>query len=755
MSDTYGDNTGYRFGAFTLDLSRGQLLRDGMEVRIRPRSFDVLRYLVEHQGRLVSRDELLDSLWAGSVVTEDAVTQCLIDVRKALGDVSQTMVRTVPRRGYVFELEVEPLASGHGTAEVTQSGTTTRRWAVGVLLLILAVASIALLAMRDQPVQDTASDGGYAEVRTPSIAVMPFESMGPDTGDSYFADGISEEIINSLARQQGMKVIARTSSFSFRDQNVDVPTIAARLDVSHVLEGSVRRDGDALRINVQLVDARSGEYVWNAQYERALSATSIFAIQSDIAGTVVRSLRTELTAEEEARLSRIPTENMDALDAYFEARQAMETRRAVELDRAAELLRAATDIDPEFALAYVALAETVRLQSAYGSLSRQIANDHGLAAVRRALELDERLGEAYASLGNILAIRADYPGAEEAYLRGIELSPSYAPLYQWYGEFLWIYVARPDEAVSYSRIAVALDPRSAIINRDYALTLIAVGRFDDAMVQYDAVIDIDPEFAPVYQNKGELLYEVLGQIADAIPLIEKTRSMSPESPLGPHALGRAYMDLGDYDKALFYLDEAHTRAPGNPWVTATKARLYALRGDTGASLESAARVLGDYPWQTESLRLMRDHEIETRGVDAAIDHFRRSFSHLLGEETGVVGPSNYMQAIDLAYALVLDGRHDRAEQLLQEVQPFLEGRPRITWFGSPIADVKVQAILGNVDEAISLLREAVDDGWRDDWRFELEHDLALAELRGRPEYDAIIATIEADIDQQRRRVNDD
>ena len=318
------------------------------------------------------------------MVTDESVTQCLIDIRKAIGDDHQAMIRTVPRRGYVFELPVEVLneSAGPSTPDPSReaaSGLTKRSL---LALGALAAAAVALWVVIEQraPEQNERPSTSAAAGR-PAIAVLPFESMSADDSRSYFADGVSEEIISTLARQQGLRVIARTSSFAFRDQNLDVGTIASRLDASHILEGSIRNDGDALRVNVQLVDAGTGAYVWTEQFDSELSATSVFAIQSEIATAVVRSLQTELSAEERARLIRVPTDNMAALDAYFEARQLMETRRPEELDRAAALLRSALDQDPDFALAYVALADTLRLQSGYGTLPWSVADREGMAAI--------------------------------------------------------------------------------------------------------------------------------------------------------------------------------------------------------------------------------------------------------------------------------------------------------------------------------------------------------------------------------------
>ncbi len=592
-------------------------------------------------------------------------------------------------------------------------------------------------------------DGRQTASDLPSIAVMPFADTGPDQSRAYYGDGVSDAFITSLASQPGLKVIARTSSFSYRGRDTDVSTIAEQLDVGYVLRGSVSHEGEALRINAQLIDAETGRTVWNGAFEKELSASNVYAIRTEIATAVIRSLRIKPSPEDRVRLSRVPTESTAALDLFFKARQLMESRAPEDLGRAAELLRTAIDSDPEFAAAYVALADTLRLQSRQGTLPWNVADQQGMAAIRTALRIDGGSGEAYAALGNLLGPRGEYWDAEEAFKRGIELSPSYAPLYQWYAEFLWVYVARPREAVSFARMSVALDPRSAIINRDYAYTLVAAGRFDEAVAQYKMVIDIDPAFAPVYNDLGVLYHGVFGRIAEAIPLIEKTRAMSPSSPYPLISLAAAYVDLDDLEAATDLLDEARQMAPGDPRTAAARVVLAALKDDPAAARTDAETVLENWPWHVPTLRYLRDKELAAGNLAAAFEPYEFSFAKLLGDAPPSIGPSNFAAAIDIAYLLVLEGRPERAEKILRLARPFIESRPRMSWFGSMLADVRIQAVLGNNERALALLKKAVDDGWRVSWRYELEHDLALSSLRETPGYAEIIETLDADMQRQR------
>ncbi len=254
----------YSFGEFTLDLDRGALLRAGTDIKLRPKSFEVLSYLVERQGFLVTRDELLDAIWGRTVVTEDAITQCLRDIRRALRDQSQEMVRTVPRRGYIFELPVTK-HGGPVTAPDRPSRTRfTTSWPdwrlAAALVLILGVAAV-WWGFGNRRVDVATMVEPLSIVAPHSIAVLPFVNMSSDPEQEYFSDGISEEILNLLAKVQELRVTSRSSAFSFKGQNVDISTIAAKLNVAYVLDGSVRKSGNELRVAAQLIDVATDTHL--------------------------------------------------------------------------------------------------------------------------------------------------------------------------------------------------------------------------------------------------------------------------------------------------------------------------------------------------------------------------------------------------------------------------------------------------------------------------------------------------------------
>lgn len=727
------------------------LLADGAELKLRPKSYAVLRHLVERHGRLVTRDELLEAIWGDVVVTDDAVTQCLTDIRRVLDDSSQSMIRTVPRRGYLFDAPVEEVGADSSANPESPSGRAWKLSAAAVVIVVIAAVASAFVFL-SPGAPDAKTSPPSIESSEPAIAVMPFTVLSDDRQQSYFADGVSDEILNLLARQGGLRVIARTSSFSYRGRHVDIATIAEQLGVDYVLEGSLRKAGDNIRINVQLVDAATGEYRWNDTFDGRLSASNIFDIQAQVAAAVADSLEAELPTTAEQRLARMPTANLDALDAYFEGRAKMETRDPDELARASALFERAVALDPEFALAHVALSDSYRLLNNYGSLPFLVAQQRSREAIDAALAIDDDLGEAYASLGNWLKRSGDLRGAERAFLRGIELNPNYAPLYQWYAELLALNEFRAEEAIPYSKMSIALDPRSAIIRSDHARTLAAAGRSAEALSEYDAALAIDPALAAAYVGKALLLQHGFGRIAEAVALLRQAAAINPSSPQPLGLLALAFIDLGETERAVEAIAGAATLAPEHPMPPALAALLHSLRGKVDEAFASATLALERQPGAPWVLLLLRDHYLQRGEPDMALELYDRYYPELLDESLATIGFTawNLPAAIDLSVVLVEVGRTDRAEALLARCLDHLAGLQGRGAGGYDTADIRIYAVLGDVDAAIDALQDAVEHGWRSGWRYQLDHDLALEGLRGRPEFKALREEILADMERQRR-----
>ena len=301
-------NRSYSFGEYTLDLKRGALLRTGVDVKLRPKSFEVLRLLLERHGQLVTKDELLNAVWGHAVVTDGAIGQCLVDLRRVIGDESQQVIRTVPRRGYIFDLPVaeseDPVDSASPASPQSQDRMVPRRrvLALAALATLTAVATGTSIWWGVTTRESHAAaplQPSVAQAPRNSIAVLAFIDLSPEQNQQYFSDGVSEEILNLLAQAPDLQVIARTSSFSFKGRNADIGEIAAKLNVAHVLEGSVRKSGSRVRITAQLVDGANSAHLWSETYDRELE--DVFAVQSDIAERVSEALQVTLKGKKISR----------------------------------------------------------------------------------------------------------------------------------------------------------------------------------------------------------------------------------------------------------------------------------------------------------------------------------------------------------------------------------------------------------------------------------------------------------------------
>lgn len=444
----------YVFSEFVLDLRRASLTRGDAQVSLRPKAFDALKYLVENPGRVVTKDELIDAVWPDVVVTDDSLSKCIQEVREALGDKPPVYVKTVPRRGYLFDVAVahesesEPAAATHVRLGASASETTPDLGAAGRPADSRNAAG-PVRAGRSRPFRVATALGVIVAVGVvvawlrfngasappdapPSIAVLPFLNLSSDQDQEYFSDGLAEELLNKLAKIERLRVTARTSSFAFKGSEQDVQTIAARLGVDNVVEGSVRKSGNSIRITAQLIDAELGTHLWSETYEREL--TDIFAIQDDIAESIAAALSLTLgIAEREALKSG--TDNVEAFDHYLAGTALLNEFGSDQTARGLEQLERATEIDPGYADAWAVLA-LAYLQNAYlVTLDFDVAERQAEEAARRALALNENMAPAHAALAHVYVFRRDWLRADQAAARAVSIPTDFTPAWD-YAEIL-------------------------------------------------------------------------------------------------------------------------------------------------------------------------------------------------------------------------------------------------------------------------------------------------------------------------------
>ena len=424
-----------------------------------------------------------------------------------------------------------------------------RKLAIFILSVGLVAAGLLIFQLtRSHLGANSSKPAGL--VNEKSIAVLPFENRSKDPENAYFTEGVQDEILTRLARVADLKVISRTSTQGFKSMPEDLPQIAKQLGVAHILEGSVQKSEDQVRVNVQLINAATDAHLWAESFDRKL--TDIFAVESEIAKNIADKLQARLTGSEAQAMSARPTENTEAYQLYLKGGFFWNKRTAKDFKTAITYFQQAIDKDPGFALAYAGLADTYVLLSGFAAASPKESLPKAKAAAGKALELDNTLGEAHASLAQaVFAYDLDFAKANQEFRRAIELNPNYATAHQWYAESGLAALGHFDEAIAEIRRALELDPLSVIINADVGTILSTARRYDEAIEQLRKTLEMDPEFYYARWNLGQAL-EMKGRTEEAMAEYEKAAALN-DDPLPLALLGRLYGKVGRKDEALAIL----------------------------------------------------------------------------------------------------------------------------------------------------------------------------------------------------------
>ena len=454
------------------------------------------------------------------------------------------------------------------------------RWiAIAAALIVIAGIAAAFVTLSKKSMRPASS------VSDKSIAVLPFENLSDDKANAYFAEGIQDEILTRLAKVADLKVIARTSTQKFKSAPEDLPDIAKQLGVLNILEGSVQKVNDRVRVNVQLVNALTSAHLWAETYDRRL--IDIFSVESEIAKTIAETLQAKLTGSEKNAIAKAPTENPEAYELYLKGRFFWNKRSGVELRKAIEYFNQAIAKDPNYALAYAGLADSYLLLPNYGSASTQEAVPPARAALKKALELDDSLAEAHASSGLLDLIEVRLDRAIDELERAIELKPNYATAHHWL-MFSHLALGHFDPAIAEGKRALELDPLSLIINADFAWAYFCARRFDEAERQARKTLEIDPNFFRVHYYLGEVL-QFKGRLAEAIPEYQKAFDLNGD-PYALGMLGQAYARNGQKDEAQKVLEELNEQAKSRYVPPYAVALVYLGLGQKERALDELERA---------------------------------------------------------------------------------------------------------------------------------------------------------------------
>jgi serine/threonine-protein kinase len=449
-------------------------------------------------------------------------------------------------------------------------------WIASVLAVVLAGASLYWLNRPGQSID--------------SLAILPFANVGADPNKEYLSDGITENLINSLSQLPTLRVTARSLAFRYKGPQVDPQKAGRDLNVRAVLTGRVTERDGALNIQAELMKVDDGAQLWGAQYSRRFS--EILTLQQEIARTVSGKLNQKATVEDQKRLAKRSTENTEAYQLYLKGRYYWNRRTEQTLKRAVEHFQQAIDKDPGYALAYAGLADCYAIYNSYQVELPRASGPKAKAAATKALEIDNTLAEAHASLGMTrMGYEWDWAGAEREFQRAIELDPNYATAHHWYAICLWT-AGRSEQAIASLKQAQELDPLSLIINTDIGLQLHFARRYDEAIEQGQKALEMDSNFAAGHRPLG-MAYEQKGMYAEAIAEFQKALDVSRGNPFALGALGHAYAVSGNREKARQVLSDLLALSKRRYVPPFSTAVIYTGLGDKERALEWLEKAFDD------------------------------------------------------------------------------------------------------------------------------------------------------------------
>jgi TolB-like protein/DNA-binding winged helix-turn-helix (wHTH) protein len=566
-----------KFGRdFELNPQSYELRRAGRPLKLERIPMELLFLLIEQRGQLVTREQIIERIWGKDVFldTDTSINAAVRKIRQVLRDSPEQphFLQTIVGRGYRFiapvqvitppaelvrphtpslepkQVEQEAPSAVASPVAVQHRGpnaTTKKFLIVGLVAAGLLIGGFAIRG-RHRSLAEVPS------VQIGSIAVLPLQNLTGDPGQQYFTDGMTDALITDLAQIRSWRVISRTSSMHYRDSNKTLPQIANELGVDVVVEGSVARSGNRVRIDAQLIQARTDRHLWAESYDRDIG--DIMAMQSEVARDIASEVRIQLSPNEKARLTNARPVNPQAYEAYLKGRFFWNKRTSEGFDRAIEYFSEACQKDPNYALAYAGLADTYLLLGEYGLVPMRDAYPKAREAATKALALDDTVAEAYNALGMVKAdYDWDWPDAERKFRRAIELYLSYATAHQWYGELL-SYLGRQDEALAEMDHARHLDPLSLIINSLNGYFLVLARQDDLAVDQLRRTLEIDPNFAHAHWELG-IAYVRKGQLAEAISEFHQATTLSPDFTQYKAGLGYAYARVGKTAEARKLLND--------------------------------------------------------------------------------------------------------------------------------------------------------------------------------------------------------
>lgn len=770
-------------GDLLVDVGLGRVTRGGVELALTRLTFDTLLVLANEAPNLVSLDTLMQRVWPGIVVSPETVSQRIKLLRSALGDDPRAprYIVGVRGRGYRLIARVERLdgtadvspsqsapdlesapvaASSTQSAIATQGGTAQvrRGWPVRAALIV-AIVALGAVAWRMATTGERAPVGADRAVMTPdlaprSVAVLPFANLSGTASDGLLATGIADIVLHQLASRPDLQVTSRTSSFAAHAPGDDALALGSRLNAHYLLEGSLQRSGPRLRVTAQLIDATTGRHVWSKRYDRMTQ--DVFAMQDEIAVEVATALESHL-ADGVRGMAPTGTQNLEAWLAYQQGRDSASTRRKTDLLRAQERFAAAIREDPEFAAAYVRLAEA-RILLAFNDLSESwFINSPQLedadrveieTLLARAVELDPNDGDAYIVRAWLVA---DPVAAAADYRRGLELRPNSAEGLERLARVLFFFPdpqgriwdpQKREEAFTLVDRAGEIDPLAPTIHLTKALMTL-YGRSDvaGANALYRQALEQDPNFFPALAHLGGMRWCCEGKFAEGVKYLEDALAIEPTAAWTRHFLIRAYLDMGDIAAAEQLEAELDVRdGPGR--VAPALARGDVREAQRLASMSSAPVTGLNAAMLTSALMLAATRLGQVEPSRESLERRIRLHWDAGGAPAFSDRSHDKANVVALGAVYMLEGDRDRGRRLIEAAveqimrEAHEEGRGEMWYAGTLPAAL---AWLGDRDAAIAALQRSFASGAHNNWWYRLEYEPAFDELRNDPRFAALLS----------------
>ncbi|MGI9263412.1 MAG: hypothetical protein ACR2QU_00695 [Gammaproteobacteria bacterium] len=660
---------------------------------------------------------------------------------------------------WVFEITPDGIRKDADIGSEKSITQTTSRKLDRIILVVLALAlgyfafdKFVLDPVEDVQIAESAHQEGRSTALTESfgdrsIAVMPFTNLSADSSNQFFADGIHDDLLTRISNIQDMKTISRSSVMTYRDSKKKLEAIANELGVATILEGGVQRAGDQIRINLQLIDASTNTNLWAQTYTRELTATNVFVVQAEITEAVAGALQAVLSDDERSQLEKLPTENLQALDAYFLGNQLFDQETSASIEQAILAYQAAIRLDPEFAQAYSKQASAMLAQTWLTGLPLKSQLEKSRPLIDQAILLDPQSSEAFTALGNWYEWSGDIEKAYQAYEQAMALGPNNAIALAAYGRLVRWQKSDPATAIEYFRSAVELDPRNIGLKRQLAGAMPSVGQAGEGIRMMEGIVAEHPDSAASYRDLAGLYSNWEFRHDKGIRVLRKAFELDPNHP--PNSFFNAIMHwrLADYDNTALWMNNIARLIPDPESARVFRGWAFIAQRD----LESARKEF-ERPNLDDALYWLGVFYLG--GVDTAdgrpgdaIERYEDYAEQFDGRKTN----ANFYFGIAAINAYRAQGEQEKAQALMDKLISAINANPSLTYHDSAIHEASIYALSGQEEAAIATLEEWVNRGGATSLlQQDIRHGLGV--LADDPRYQAILRTVNSRLSEQKANI---